>query len=172
MSRTIVVFELPTKQLAYTELTDLAGKPAQGSFFMLEGVRYSVQSVTEPLGVFDQQGQRRDGMSKLLEMLAWTFGNDTVNVLKTLRNIGSGDQPEVGPGGIVLPPKNLIPDFDHLVYVKLASERGRAVTPDLIGQIVKAVASGTGNAEEIVAKQSGAETGAAPRITVGDAAAE
>jgi hypothetical protein len=130
--RTIVVFHLPTNELVYLEREDLDSKPIAGDNYTLEGVRYQVTDVLESIGEYKAEGARRAGMDKLLEVLALRFDNEAVTLLARLRNVGSGDQPQVGPGGIFLPLKTLIGDFDHVILVSVQNF-GKRATGNLLG---------------------------------------
>jgi len=132
--RTIVIFHLPSNALVYLELADLVTTPIAGANYTLEGARYQVTDVLESIGEFKDSAQR-SGMHKLLEMLALRFDNDSISLLAQLRNIGSGDPPTVGPGGIILPTKHLIGDFDHAVLVSVKELGKKRVAGTLLGQL-------------------------------------
>jgi hypothetical protein len=166
MSRTVVVFHLPSNQLVYLELSDLSGKPVENTNLVLDGNRYRVVDVTESIGVFKADGSKLSGMEKLLEISAVLFENDALTLLANLRNIGSGDQPEV-KGGVIIPNSKLIGDFDNVVVVRLKASSGRVVTASALGDLVKAFYSQTGG--ELPATTNGSP--AVPPMIIGDAAA-
>lgn len=166
MSRTIVVFHLPTDELVYLELGDIVAKPAVGTDYVLQGTRYKVSDVMESIGEFKADGTRRSGMDKLLEMLGVRFGATAVTLLQKLRNIGSGDQPQVGPGGIILPNKSLFGEFDHAVLAVL-SDTGKKVSGGVLQQL-HTFAAGSGAEAEIPA--GGAPHGVEPIRVTDDAA--
>lgn len=169
MSRTIVVFHLPSSELVYLELGDLAGKPVDGSYVVLDGTRYKVSEPTESIGEFKTDSTRRSGIEKLFEIVAVMFNQDAVTLFKTLRNIGSGDQPEVR-GGIIIPRATVIGDFDNVIVAKLENAGGK-VSRTLLTQLHRAFASDADNGERAPAGDQ-TTSPAAPAIIVGDEAAE
>lgn len=142
MSRTIVIFHLPENQLVYLELEDLVALPVEGNFVVLEGVRYRVGDVIESIGEFKSDGSqtRREGLAKLLEILAVMFDKEAMSLFRGLRNIGSGDQVEK-IGAIVMPNKSIVGDFDRPVVVRLKAVGGKAPVTDLLGQLLRTFVS-------------------------------
>lgn len=127
MARTIVVFYLPSNELVYCELEDLAGKPVSGDGFVFEGAQYKAVRPTQTLGVFKSGGKRRTGLEKLCDLLEVAVGGDLMSLIAKIRNIGSGDQPE-SAGPVILPRKFTFDDFDHAILVRLELVAGRPAT--------------------------------------------
>jgi hypothetical protein len=132
--RTIVVFHLPTNELVYVELGDIVGKPIAGENYTLDGARYRVTDVLESIGEFKSDGKQRTGLDKLLELLALRLEGNALTVLSKLRSIGSADQLQPGPGGVIIPSQQLLPDFDHVVLVSL-SDMGKRASTTILTQL-------------------------------------
>ena len=98
------------------------------------------------------------------------FNDNAMNMLSGLRNIGSGDQPKA-TGGIFLPSKSLVGDFDHAVVVRLKAHGGKTAVNDLLGQLLKAhsATDAPTTAHENVGNHG--TSPAAPPIIVGEDAA-
>lgn len=141
--RTIAVFHAGTdagEELWYCELADLAGKPVKGDSFVYNHSVYEVAKTYVVLGSRDSKGGLRSGTDKLLELLNAVFGEDkAVSLYARLRNIGSGDAPEVTVGGIFLPQAKLAGDFDDVVFCSVKSGRATSGGERGYGVLVQAV---------------------------------
>lgn len=138
--RTIVVFN-HGKQLWYSELADQEGKPVKGEFYVFGGIRYEVVDVTQSLGAMSSDGKTpRSGQEKLLELMAVVCGEAGLVGL-TMTNIGSGDdaQKASSAGGVLLSTSAVAGGFDHVVFVRLKTDRKSvAVSPIRLSEMLAA----------------------------------
>jgi hypothetical protein len=126
--RTIVVYEVGNS-LKYKELTDTPRVPSIGETVHLSGSQYTVIDIHTCPEQFKPDGiTAQKGFDKLIEVLTTLHGDAMVvqSLIQSLESIGSGERPQVTPGGLIVVGANKQLEFDDLIYVQLKLKTRRA----------------------------------------------
>ena len=111
-TKTLVVFELPDRQLLCCRPSDLILAPQRGSVYMLGGGFYRAKDSVQSIG--DDDG------SHLVEMLNSLYPDlgESAVLFNAMRNIGAGDDNPTAADQIVLP-SNTIAEPERLLYLQM-----------------------------------------------------
>ena len=120
-TKTLVVFELPDRQLQYCRPPDMILSPQRGSVYMLGGQFYRVKDSVQSLG--DNDG------SHLMELLNTLYPNPEVNaaLFETMTNIGAGEDDMTQVGRLVVRRATLAAP-ERLVYLQMERFVTKSIT--------------------------------------------
>lgn len=119
--RTIVVFETGAA-LAYAELSDFAVQPQPGYVLEHMGAAYTVTEAWMSPMVHENNGdKKRTGFAKLFAIVSRLYPGkpgQVAEVIAKMESIGTGERPQKSPGGIEIPGKGGLPQFDDVLFLR------------------------------------------------------